>query len=74
LLTVRIWERKHELLGMNSAAKIEIIQAPLEAPTSYERIKAAIMSLKYGGNDEGALPPDGNRSGGPAASDTGETS
>src|SRR5499427_6727437 len=74
LLTVRIWERKHELLGMNSAAKIEIVQAPLEAPTSYERIKAAIMSLKYGGNGDGALPPDGNGSGGPAASDTGETS
>jgi hypothetical protein len=74
LLTVRIWERKHELLGMNSAAKIEIVQAPLEAPTSYERIKAAIMSLKYSGNGDGALPLDGNGSGGPAASDTGETS
>jgi hypothetical protein len=74
LLTVRIWERKHELLGMNSAAKIEIVQAPPDAPTSYERIKAAIMSLKYGGKGDGALPPDGNGSGGPAASDTGETS
>jgi hypothetical protein len=74
LLTVRIWERKHELLGMNSAAKIEIVQAPLEEPTSYERIKAAIMSLKYDGNGDGALPPDGNGSGEPAASDTGETS
>src|SRR5262249_55172199 len=45
LLTVRIYERKHELLGMNSAAKIEIVQAPPEAPTSYERITEVIMQL-----------------------------
>ena len=32
LLTVRIWERKHELLGMNAATKIEIVQEPPDAP------------------------------------------
>src|SRR5262245_60068794 len=48
LLTVRIWERKHELLGMNSAAKIEIVQAPAEAPTRHEKITAAIMRLRVG--------------------------
>ena len=48
LLTVRIWERLHELLGMNSAAKIEIVQAPSEAPTRYEKITEAIMRLRSG--------------------------
>ena len=45
LLTVRIWERKHELLGMNAAAKFEVVTRPPDAPTRYERIHAAIMNL-----------------------------
>jgi len=49
LLTVRIWERKHELLGMNSAAKIEIVQAPAEQPSSYERIRAYFGLVESGG-------------------------
>jgi hypothetical protein len=44
LLVVRIWERLHELCGMNAAAKIELIQAPREAPTSYERITDVIIN------------------------------
>src|SRR5262249_37272999 len=66
LLTVRIWERLHELLGMNSAAKIEIVQAPSEAPTRYEKITEAIMRLTGGPDRQpfqpkrlnGGLPPD----------------
>src|SRR5499427_6702224 len=45
LLTVRIWERKHELLGMNAAAKFEVITAPLEAPSRHEKIREVIMRL-----------------------------
>ena len=45
LLTVRIWERKHELLGMNAAAKFEVVTAPPEAPPRHERIREAIMRL-----------------------------
>ena len=45
LLTVRIWERKHELLGMNAAAKFEVVTAPPEAPSRHERIREAIMRL-----------------------------
>jgi hypothetical protein len=77
LLVVRIWERLHELCGMNAAAKIELIQAPREAPTSYERITDVIMQLTRpnGRNGKpGAASLDGNGSGGPAASDTGEAS
>jgi len=45
LLTVRIWERKHELLGMNAAAKFEVITAPPEAPSRHEKIREVIMRL-----------------------------
>src|SRR5262249_31011091 len=45
LLTVRIWERKHELLGMNAAAKFEVVTAPPEAVPRHERIREAIMRL-----------------------------
>jgi len=45
LLAVRIWERKHELLGMNSAAKTEIVQAPPEAPDPFDKIYAAIKKV-----------------------------
>jgi len=49
---------------MNSAAKIEIVREPSGAETGYEKLRAAIMQLKYNGNG----------SSGPAASDTGEAS
>ena len=61
LLTVRIWERKHELLGMNAAAKFEVVTAPREAPNSYARITAALLSLKHGngnGDGDGTAPSD----------------
>ena len=45
LLEIRIWERKHELLGCNSPSKIEIVQAPPEAPDSFDRIYAAIKKV-----------------------------
>jgi len=44
-LTVKIWERKHELLGMNAAAKIELIQAPAQAETRYEKITRVITAI-----------------------------
>jgi hypothetical protein len=76
LLVVKIFERRALLLGLDSPQKLDIIQVQAEgAPTSYEKITAAIMSLKYGSNGEpSAAPPDGNGSGGPAAGDTGEAS
>jgi hypothetical protein len=48
LLTVRIWERKHELLGMNAAAKFEVVTAPLEAKPRHEKIREVIMRLTGG--------------------------
>ena len=45
LCAVRLWKRKHELLGMNAAAKFEVVTAPRDAPTGHERIKAAIMAM-----------------------------
>src|SRR5262249_39728340 len=45
LCVIRVLERKHELLGMNSAVKIEIPQAPPDAPSSHERVTAAIMAM-----------------------------
>jgi len=45
LCAVRLWERKHELLGLNAAAKFEVVTAPRDAPTQHERIKAAILSM-----------------------------
>ena len=45
LCAVRLWERKHELLGLNAAAKFEVVTAPRDAPTGHERIKAAIMAM-----------------------------
>jgi hypothetical protein len=49
LLTVRIWERKHELLGMNAAAKIEIAQAPPEAETRHDKIRRVFWELRHPG-------------------------
>ena len=65
LLTVRIWERKHELLGMNSAVKVQIMQEPAQAPDSFEKIYNAITRVaneyqeKRRNGDTGAdeLPP-----------------
>jgi hypothetical protein len=57
LLTVRIFERLHELLGMNSAAKIEIVQAPVREPTRHEKIRDAIMRVARGPDWQ---PPDAN--------------
>ena len=58
LLTVRIWERKHELLGMNAAAKFEVVTAPPEAPPRHEKIRAVIERLT---GRELQQPNDGNR-------------
>ena len=45
LCAVRLWKRKHELLGMNAAAKFEVVTRPPDQPTQHERISAAIMAL-----------------------------
>ena len=46
LLVIRVLERKHELLGMNSAARVEIIQAPQETPNEeFDEIFAAITEI-----------------------------
>jgi len=60
LRAVRLWERKHELLGMNAAAKFEVVTAPRDAPSSYQKITDVLLALKYGpsANGDGAAPSD----------------
>src|SRR5262249_38151571 len=57
VLTVKLWERKHELLGLNSAARVDlqILTQPQEAPSSFEKIRAAIMAVARSGNGDGAV-------------------
>ena len=43
MLTVKSGSGSTNSLGMNSAAKIEIVREPLEAPDSFDKIQAAIM-------------------------------
>jgi len=44
-------ERRALLLGLDSPQKLDVVQVQAqEAPTRHERIKAALMSLKYGPN------------------------
>jgi hypothetical protein len=45
LCAVRLWERKHELLGMNAAAKFEVVTRPPEAKSSHQRIADAINQM-----------------------------
>jgi len=47
LLVVRVFERLHSLLGLDTAQRIDlqIIQPP-EAPSRHERLRAAIMNLR----------------------------
>jgi hypothetical protein len=52
--------RRALLLGLDSPQKLDIVQVQAqEAPRRHERIKAALMSLKYGPNgrngDAGAV-------------------
>jgi hypothetical protein len=66
LCAVRLWERKHELLGLNAAAKFEVVTAPRGEPSSYQRITDVLLSLKrdHRPNGDGAAVPsdDPNRS------------
>jgi hypothetical protein len=75
-LCVKILERRALLLGLDSPTRIDVVQLQTQqAPTQYEKIRDALFSLKYGPNGKpGAAPPSGGGSGGPAVSDTGETS
>jgi hypothetical protein len=44
-------ERRALLLGLDSPQKLDIFQVQAqEMPTRYEKIKEALMSLKYGPN------------------------
>ena len=55
LLVVKILERRSLLLGLDSPQKLDIIQVQAEKQrTQYERIREAIMSLKYGPNGKPA--------------------
>jgi len=45
LCAVRLFERKHELLGMNAAAKFEVVTRPPEAKSQHERIREVIMAM-----------------------------
>jgi putative ABC transport system substrate-binding protein len=51
LLVVKILERRAMLLGLDSPQKLDIVQVQAqEAPSSYDKIRDALMSLKYGPN------------------------
>jgi hypothetical protein len=57
-LCVKILERRALLLGLDSPVRIDVTQVELQqAPTRHERIKAALMRLKYGPDWQ---PPDAN--------------
>ena len=45
LCAVRLWERKHELLGLNAAAKFEVVTRSSDQPTQHERIKKVILDM-----------------------------
>src|SRR5215831_17464728 len=47
LLTVRIWERLHELLGLDAAQRVDlqIVSQPAEAPSSFEKVHAMILEV-----------------------------
>jgi hypothetical protein len=48
-LCVKILERRALLLGLDSPTRIDVVQLQAqEAPTRHERIREALMSLKYG--------------------------
>jgi len=55
LLTVRIWERLHELLGLNAAQRVDlqIVSQPQEGPQSHERLFEMIMRIGKGHADGG---------------------
>jgi hypothetical protein len=59
-LVVKAWERKAALLGLDAVQRIDLqIIRPPDAPSQYDRITAALMSLKYGPNGrDGAAPSD----------------
>src|SRR5262245_11070119 len=62
ITAVRIWERKHELLGLNSPVKLDVVtMQPKEAPTSFDKIRAAVYAIARG--HPGAPAIDGNGSG-----------
>jgi len=49
LLTVRIWERLNELLGLDAVQRIDLqIVQPPEAPQGFEKIRAAILRVARG--------------------------
>jgi len=50
-LVVKILERRALLLGLDSPVRIDVTQVEAqEAPTRHEKIRDALMSLKYGPN------------------------
>src|SRR5262249_52892096 len=62
-VAIKAMERKHDLVGMSAATRIDLqVIRPPDAPSQYDRITAALMSLKYGPsgcpNGDGAAPSD----------------
>jgi len=60
LLTVKAWERKAELLGLDAVQRIDlqIINPPQQVPR-HEKIREAIMRLCSGPNDGNGQQPNG---------------
>ena len=54
-VTVKIWERKHALLGLDSPTRIDLQVQPQQAPSRHELITQAVMRLR-------GKPVDGNGS------------
>jgi hypothetical protein len=52
-VTVKIWERKHELLGLNAVQRIDLqITQPPTAPQSFDKIREVVRRLAAGGNGQ----------------------
>ena len=64
VVAIKAWERKHDLAGMSAATRIDLTVQPKEAATGYEKIRQAIMRVKYGPDWQ---PSDGDGNGAAAA-------
>jgi hypothetical protein len=62
-VAIKAMERKHDICGMSAATRIDLqVTTAPNAPTQYQRITEALLSLKYGStgrpNGDGAAPLD----------------
>ena len=71
-VALKALERKAALAGLDAAVRVDlqVTSQPVQAPSSYERLRAVVMELKYpGGNGQQSSGGNGSDDD-PAASDT----